>query len=186
MATSPPHPQCSLPVASLSDGHRQKGREPGCGVGKLAHSLYHQGPSLSGDVQSGSARVENSFPTLTLAVRRWPQGEVYNVNHFEDGCCCVKMFAVQSLPDSNGNPVRASSNSLALVQNTYQYCAGIRHITTLFSPRQNYKTPILRMYMFKSKAWNPASLTFYRCTEKQTACQDQTFRKVIVSASSSN
>lgn len=39
-------------------------------------------------------------PTLTLAVKRWPQGEVYNVNHFEDGYCCVKMFAVCSMPDS--------------------------------------------------------------------------------------
>lgn len=42
MATDP-HPQCSLPVMSLSDGHRQKGHEPGCGFGKIVHSLYHQG-----------------------------------------------------------------------------------------------------------------------------------------------
>lgn len=117
--------QCSLPVVSLSDSRRQKGHDPWCGFGKLVHSFYHQGQSLSGDVQSGSACMENSFPTLTLAVKRWPQGEAYNVNHFEDGCCCVKMFAVQPLPDSNGNPVRASFNSLALVQNTYRYCAGI-------------------------------------------------------------
>lgn len=130
---------CSLPVASLSDGHRQKGHEPGCGVGKLIQSFYHQGLFLSGDVLSGLACSESSFPTLTLAVKRWPQGEVYNVNYFEDGCCCVKMFAVHSLPDSNGNPVRASSHSLALVQNTYQSCVSIRHITTLFSPWQNNK-----------------------------------------------
>lgn len=69
--------------------------------------------------------LENSFPTLTLAVKRWPQGEVYSVNHSEDGGCCVKMFAVHSLPDSNGNSARASSNSLALIQNTYQYCVSI-------------------------------------------------------------
>ena len=36
--------------ASLSDGFRQKGHEPGCGFSKLVHSLYHVGLSLPGDI----------------------------------------------------------------------------------------------------------------------------------------
>lgn len=57
------------------------------------------------------------------------------------------MFAVHSLPDCNGNPARASSHSLALSQNTYQYCAGIRHIHyTAFSSAE-LQVSIPRVYV---------------------------------------
>lgn len=84
----------------------------------------------------------------------------------EEGCRSMKMFAVRSLPDSNGNPVRSPFNSLALLQNTCQARAGIPPAAALLSTWQTYKCQLMGGWLNQKREIHPL------LSSQRHACQD--------------
>lgn len=169
MATNPTHPPtplCFFPVASLVDGHRQKGHEPGCGFSKLFHSLYHQGLVPSWELQSGEACLFPHIPisSQVLAAERVSQCKpLWRWLLLCENVCCV-LFARFQLESTMGFLQLTGAHSKHLSK----LCQYPTLCCIAFSPAQAH-TPALRVYAHAAHGETAVAikLVYHCCMQKQ-------------------
>lgn len=126
--------------------------------GNIVYSCYHLGLETLWRCLIWLCLLGKPFPNISiLTVKRGPQGDVYSVHTtLEEGCRSMKMLAVRSPPDSNGNPVRARFKSLARLQNTCQapHWYPARRCVAFFLADLQMST---LGWMTQSKAWKSRS-----------------------------
>lgn len=86
LAANPP--QCLFPVASLSDGCRRKGHEPGCGFGEPVYGLY-QVDSLE---MFNQERPGKLLPNTSCSSETLDTGRTFKCKPFGK-CCCVNSLS---------------------------------------------------------------------------------------------